>query len=117
MLTGEYDHLTTPEDGRRTAAAIKNASFIEMKEIGHFPMSENYPAFRTDLAEPSTPSPPPPRRSSSEVGRTVDVKDRPGAPCGLRRGGVHHGGGDLPGCRDRFVDDAPRLARFGQVTP
>lgn len=46
MLTGEYDYLTTPEDGQRTAGKIRGASFIEMKEIGHFPMSENYPAFR-----------------------------------------------------------------------
>lgn len=44
MLTGEY--LTTPDAGLRTADRIRNASFIEMKEIGHFPMSENYPAFR-----------------------------------------------------------------------
>ncbi|MBW8706701.1 hypothetical protein MBT84_44455 [Streptomyces sp. MBT84] len=45
MLTGEYDYLTTPEDGRRTANAIPGAEFIEMKKIGHFPMSENYPRF------------------------------------------------------------------------
>ncbi len=45
MLTGEYDYLTTPEDGRRTASQIKNAEFIEMKEIGHFRMSENYAVF------------------------------------------------------------------------
>jgi pimeloyl-ACP methyl ester carboxylesterase len=51
MLTGEYDYLTTPEDGRRTAGQIKNATFIEMKEIGHFPMSENYPVFRGYLIE------------------------------------------------------------------
>jgi pimeloyl-ACP methyl ester carboxylesterase len=51
MLTGEYDYLTTPEDGRRTAAQIKNASFIEMKEIGHFPMSENYGVFRGYLKQ------------------------------------------------------------------
>ena len=45
MLTGEYDYLTTPEDGARTASQIRNAEFFEMKEIGHFPMSENYPVF------------------------------------------------------------------------
>lgn len=45
MLTGEYDYLTTPEDGARTAEQIRGAEFIEMKEIGHFPMSENYPRF------------------------------------------------------------------------
>jgi pimeloyl-ACP methyl ester carboxylesterase len=51
MLTGEYDYLTTPEDGQRTAAQIKNASFIEMKEIGHFPVSENYGVFRGYLRQ------------------------------------------------------------------
>ncbi|MCW2726423.1 MAG: carboxylesterase [Frankiales bacterium] len=51
MLTGEYDYLTTPEDGKRTASRIKNAEFIEMKEIGHFPMSENYPRFKTYLQQ------------------------------------------------------------------
>src|SRR5690606_28632836 len=46
MLTGDYDYLTTPEDSARTAAQIPNAEFIEMKEIGHFPMSENHTVFR-----------------------------------------------------------------------
>ncbi|MCI2416089.1 alpha/beta hydrolase [Saccharopolyspora sp. K220] len=46
MLTGCYDYLTTPEDGRRTAAEIRGAEFVEMADIGHFPMSENYPVFR-----------------------------------------------------------------------
>jgi pimeloyl-ACP methyl ester carboxylesterase len=46
LLTGDYDYLTTPEDSRRTAEQIKGAEFVEMKDIGHFPMSENYPVFR-----------------------------------------------------------------------
>jgi pimeloyl-ACP methyl ester carboxylesterase len=45
MLTGDYDYLTTPEDSERTAKQIRGAEFIEMKDIGHFPMSENYPRF------------------------------------------------------------------------
>jgi pimeloyl-ACP methyl ester carboxylesterase len=49
MLTGAYDYLTTPEDSRRTADGIYGAEFIEMPDIGHFPMSENYPAFRPHL--------------------------------------------------------------------
>lgn len=49
MLTGEYDYLTTPEDSARTAEQIHNAEFIEMKEIGHFPMSENHARFRPHL--------------------------------------------------------------------
>jgi pimeloyl-ACP methyl ester carboxylesterase len=51
MLTGEYDYLTTPEDGQRTASQIRGAEFIEMKGIGHFPMSENYPVFKTYLQQ------------------------------------------------------------------
>jgi pimeloyl-ACP methyl ester carboxylesterase len=51
MLTGDYDYLTTPEDSSRTAAHIKNAEFIEMKGIGHFPMSENHAVFRTYLLQ------------------------------------------------------------------
>ncbi|MGY1761824.1 alpha/beta fold hydrolase [Geodermatophilus sp. SYSU D00779] len=51
MLTGTYDHLTTPDDGRRTADHIKNAHFIEMEDIGHFPMSENHEVFRRHLLQ------------------------------------------------------------------
>jgi len=51
MLTGEYDYLTTPDDSARTANAIRNAAFIKMDEIGHFPMSENHATFRRYLAE------------------------------------------------------------------
>ncbi|MCW2612045.1 MAG: hypothetical protein QOC93_733 [Actinomycetota bacterium] len=51
VMTGEYDYLTTPEDGRRSAGQIKNGEFIEMKGIGHFPMSENYPLFKRYLEQ------------------------------------------------------------------
>lgn len=51
MLTGEYDYLTPPSAGRKTADQIKGAEFIEMKEIGHFPMSENYPRFSEYLKQ------------------------------------------------------------------
>lgn len=51
VMTGEYDYLTTPEDGRRTASQIGNGHFIEMKGIGHFPMSENYPVFKRYLQQ------------------------------------------------------------------
>lgn len=51
MMTGTYDYLTTPNDGRRTADQIKNAKFIEMTDIGHFPMSENHEVFREYLKE------------------------------------------------------------------
>jgi pimeloyl-ACP methyl ester carboxylesterase len=51
LLTGDYDYLTTPEDSKRTAEQIKGAEFIEMKGIGHFPMSENYPVFKEYLQQ------------------------------------------------------------------
>jgi pimeloyl-ACP methyl ester carboxylesterase len=64
MLTGDYDYLTTPEDGRRTAEAIKGAEFIEMKGIGHFPMSENPPLFNQFLEQAL-------RKIESRVGAAV----------------------------------------------
>jgi pimeloyl-ACP methyl ester carboxylesterase len=46
LLTGEYDFSCTPEDTRRTAAAIPGAKVTIMKGMGHFPMSENPARFR-----------------------------------------------------------------------
>ena len=46
LLTGEYDYSCTPEDTRRTAAQIAGAEVVVMKEVGHFPMSENPAEFR-----------------------------------------------------------------------
>ena len=46
LLTGEYDFSCTPEDTERTAAQIKGARVTVMREIGHFPMSENPTQFR-----------------------------------------------------------------------
>ncbi len=51
MLTGDYDYLTPPEHSRETAEQITGAEFIEMKGIGHFPMSENYPVFKAYLEQ------------------------------------------------------------------
>ena len=51
ILQGEYDYLTTWEDAERTAEGIPGAGLIKMEGIGHFPMSENYPAFRRYLEE------------------------------------------------------------------
>jgi pimeloyl-ACP methyl ester carboxylesterase len=48
---GELPAETTPEDGGRTAAHIKGGQFIEMEDIGHFPMSENHEVFRRYLLE------------------------------------------------------------------
>jgi pimeloyl-ACP methyl ester carboxylesterase len=46
LLTGEYDYSCAPEDTRETGAKIAGAEVIIMKEMGHFPMSENPVAFR-----------------------------------------------------------------------
>jgi pimeloyl-ACP methyl ester carboxylesterase len=51
FMTGEYDYLSTPADSKRTADQIPGAKFVEMKEIGHFPMSENHEVFVKYLEE------------------------------------------------------------------
>jgi pimeloyl-ACP methyl ester carboxylesterase len=49
LLTGEYDHACTPDDTAAAIAAIPGARGGTMPGIGHFPMAENYPLFRTHL--------------------------------------------------------------------
>lgn len=46
LLTGEYDFSCTPEDTMRTASAIPGVKVTVMKQLGHFPMSENPEQFR-----------------------------------------------------------------------
>lgn len=48
LLTGEYDYSCTPEDTKAVAAEIGVAPVI-MKDMGHFPMSENPAMFRKYL--------------------------------------------------------------------
>lgn len=45
FLTGEYDYSCSPADTRETAANIPGAAVRIMSGLGHFPMSENPPAF------------------------------------------------------------------------
>lgn len=49
LLTGEYDYSCTPEMSEAVAAAIPGSRLTIMKGMGHFPMIENYPAFRPYL--------------------------------------------------------------------
>lgn len=49
LLSGEYDYSCTPAMTEAVAAAIPGARFRMMKGMGHFPMIENYPAFRDYL--------------------------------------------------------------------
>ena len=52
VVNGEYDYLTTPDDGREVAEAIGDgATAVEMADIGHFPMSENPVLFNAYLRE------------------------------------------------------------------
>ena len=46
IIVGAYDLTCTPEDARRTAAAIPGATLAVMDELGHFPMSEHPDGFR-----------------------------------------------------------------------
>jgi pimeloyl-ACP methyl ester carboxylesterase len=49
LLTGEYDFSCSPEDTIRTAQSIPGAKVTVMKEVGHFPMSENPKQFKKYL--------------------------------------------------------------------
>jgi pimeloyl-ACP methyl ester carboxylesterase len=46
LLTGEYDFSCTPEDTILTTDCIHDVEMVVMKELGHFPMSENPQQFR-----------------------------------------------------------------------
>ncbi len=41
ILSGEYDHSGTSELGKAAHEAIAGSTWCEMKNVGHFPMSEN----------------------------------------------------------------------------
>jgi hypothetical protein len=41
FLTGEYDWSTTPDMSEATAKKIKGANFKAMKNLGHFPATED----------------------------------------------------------------------------
>jgi len=49
ILSGEYDHSGTSELGKQAHEAIAGSSWQEMKNVGHFPMSENPEAFKSYL--------------------------------------------------------------------
>src|SRR5690606_10896161 len=49
LLTGSYDYSCTPAMTEAVAKAIPGCRYTEMKDIGHFPMIENYELFRTYL--------------------------------------------------------------------
>lgn len=45
LLTGEYDYSASPRDTEAVVVRVKGARFVVMKNLGHFPMSENPEAF------------------------------------------------------------------------
>ena len=49
ILSGEYDYSAHPELGRALADQIEGSTFVPMPGLGHFPMAENYPLFKTFL--------------------------------------------------------------------
>lgn len=51
LIVGAYDLTCTPDDARRTAAAIPGATLSVMDELGHFPMSEHPDGFRPFFIE------------------------------------------------------------------
>ncbi len=46
LLNGEYDYSSDPEAGQALASMIPGSKFTAMKGVGHFSVSENYPAFK-----------------------------------------------------------------------
>jgi pimeloyl-ACP methyl ester carboxylesterase len=54
LLTGEYDYSCTPEMTEAVASAIAGSRYILMKEMGHFPMIEDYAKFRPYLLDALT---------------------------------------------------------------
>lgn len=49
LLTGEYDFASPPFMSEMLAAEIDGSKYEEMKGLGHFPMCEDYQAFREYL--------------------------------------------------------------------
>ena len=49
MLSGEYDYSATPAHGQAAQGAIAGSTYQLMKNVGHFPMSENPAEFANYL--------------------------------------------------------------------
>ena len=46
LLTGEYDPNTSPAETKAIADLVKGCKFQPMEKLGHFPVTENYQAFK-----------------------------------------------------------------------
>jgi pimeloyl-ACP methyl ester carboxylesterase len=49
LLTGEYDPNTSPAETQALADLVPGCKFTEMKQLGHFPVTEDYTKFRSYL--------------------------------------------------------------------
>jgi pimeloyl-ACP methyl ester carboxylesterase len=49
LLTGEYDPNTSPSETQALADLVPGCKFTEMKQLGHFPVTEDYTKFRNYL--------------------------------------------------------------------
>ena len=49
LLTGEYDPNTSPKETQALADLVKGSKFWPMKNLGHFPVTEDYTKFRNYL--------------------------------------------------------------------
>lgn len=49
LLNGEYDWSATPAEGQKLADQIPGSQYTVMNGLGHFPMIEDYPAFKQFL--------------------------------------------------------------------
>ena len=50
VISGKYDGLNPPADGKEVASLIKNATFVEMHYSGHAPMFEEPDAYINTVA-------------------------------------------------------------------
>ncbi|WP_366655250.1 alpha/beta hydrolase [Fodinicurvata sp. EGI_FJ10296] len=51
LLTGSYDYSASPASTQKLHAVLPQSRFVEMTELGHFPMIENPPVFTRYLAD------------------------------------------------------------------
>jgi pimeloyl-ACP methyl ester carboxylesterase len=49
LLTGAYDPATKPSDSEELAEIVTGCYYKTMESLGHFPVSENFPLFKTYL--------------------------------------------------------------------
>ena len=91
LLTGEYDFSCSPEDTLRTAQSIPGAQVEVMRELGHFPMSENPAQFRRYRCRcwtRSAPGPPRPRAFFSTGDMTMKIRYIAALSAGIVPGGA-----------------------------